>query len=160
MAFLAEGTSWAIAVRALLRGDGSGLLDKVRRSRDPTRFVVFAEDSAALLGIAFAVELSFETSRSAGQIARDVEDPEATIRARCPEVQRIIVEARSIRADASGGRRNPAGGNAGRRPSSPAAVQRDASQRETAMHEPTSASRTDNASTRGRPAPGIASPRS
>jgi cation diffusion facilitator family transporter len=186
VALFAEGASWAIAVRALWRGAGRGLLDKLRRSRDPSHFVVFAEDSAALLGIAIAaagiyagqrmhsvvpdaiasmaigailagvavylvlecrhlllgegadretldaieqvvrakpyvtasrkpltmqfgphellvnLELSFAQERSAGQLARDIDDLEDSIRARCPDVKRIFIEARSLREQRSG----------------------------------------------------------
>jgi cation diffusion facilitator family transporter len=181
VAFVAEGISWMIAVRALSRGNGDGLLDKVRRSRDPSVFVVFAEDSAALLGIAIAaagvyagqrlhsivpdavasmaigvilagvavylviecrhlllgegadpetlaaieqvvktkpyvvasrrpltmqfgphellvnLELAFSKELSAAQLAKHIEDLEASIRERCPDVRRIFVEARSLR---------------------------------------------------------------
>ncbi len=186
VAFVAEGASWAIAVRALSRGTGDGLLDKIRRSRDPSQFVVFAEDSAALLGIVIAaagvyagqrlhsilpdaiasmaigvilagvavslvlecrhlllgegadretvaaieevvrskpyvvaarrpltmqfgphellvnLELAFQKERRTAQLVRDVEDLEAAIRERCPDVRRIFVEARSLSARQSG----------------------------------------------------------
>ncbi|OOY17922.1 cation diffusion facilitator family transporter [Thioclava sp. DLFJ4-1] len=53
VAFLAEGTSWVIAIRQLLkqRKPGEGYFKAFRRSKDPSIFVVVAEDSAALLGI-------------------------------------------------------------------------------------------------------------
>lgn len=56
IAFLAEGTSWVIAVRKMLKGrkDGEGVLRTFRRSKDPSIFVVVAEDTAALLGIVVA----------------------------------------------------------------------------------------------------------
>ena len=183
IAFVAEGASWCIAVRSLSRNAaGDGLFDKVRRSRDPKQFVVFAEDSAALVGIAIAaagvyagqrlhsivpdaaasmaigvilagvaiflvlecrhlllgegadretvdrirqivsarpyvvaagrpltmqlgpgklllnLELAFEKERSAGQIARDIEDLEGAIRDGVPEVTRIFIEARGLRS--------------------------------------------------------------
>lgn len=56
VAFLAEGTSWVIAVRSLLekRKPGDSLLTTFRKSKDPSVFVVVAEDSAALLGLVAA----------------------------------------------------------------------------------------------------------
>jgi hypothetical protein len=43
------------------------------------------------------LELSFQKERNAAQIARDIEDLEASIRDRCPDIQRIFIEARSLR---------------------------------------------------------------
>ena len=56
IAFLAEGTSWVIAVRSMLkaRKPGEGVFRTFQRSKDPTVFVVVAEDTAALLGIVAA----------------------------------------------------------------------------------------------------------
>lgn len=56
IAFLAEGTSWTIAMRKMLqkRKDGEGVFQTFRRSKDPSVFVVVAEDTAALLGIVAA----------------------------------------------------------------------------------------------------------
>ena len=56
IAFLAEGTSWAIALNKLLkrRKPGQGIWDTVRASKNPAVFVVLAEDSAALLGVLVA----------------------------------------------------------------------------------------------------------
>ena len=53
IAFLAEGTSWVIAVKAMLksRKTHETAMRTFRRSKDPSVFVVVAEDSAALLGI-------------------------------------------------------------------------------------------------------------
>ncbi|WP_294290114.1 cation diffusion facilitator family transporter [uncultured Sphingomonas sp.] len=50
-----EGTSWAIAVREFdaSRG-GLGWWRAIRRSKDPAGFMVLFEDSAALIGLAFA----------------------------------------------------------------------------------------------------------
>lgn len=50
-----EGTSFAIAVRAVKKeGTGASFLKKLHASKDPSRFVVVGEDSAALLGIVTA----------------------------------------------------------------------------------------------------------
>ena len=53
IAFVAEGTSWAIAWKKLLdnRKQGQGLWQVLRASKNPAVFVVVAEDSAALAGI-------------------------------------------------------------------------------------------------------------
>ncbi|KEP68285.1 cation transporter [Thioclava dalianensis] len=56
VAFLAEGVSWGIAMRALLRlrKPGEGVFKTFRRSKDPSVYIVVAEDTAALLGIVAA----------------------------------------------------------------------------------------------------------
>jgi cation diffusion facilitator family transporter len=56
IAFVAEGTSWAIALRKFLekRKKGQGLWQALRASKNPAVFVVLAEDSAALAGIVVA----------------------------------------------------------------------------------------------------------
>jgi cation diffusion facilitator family transporter len=55
VAFLFEGVSWTIAVRALGRAKGErGWWQAVRWSKDPSTVVVLLEDSAALAGIAIA----------------------------------------------------------------------------------------------------------
>jgi cation diffusion facilitator family transporter len=56
IAFVAEGTSWAIALKKLLekRKEGQGLWQALRTSKNPAVFVVLAEDSAALAGILIA----------------------------------------------------------------------------------------------------------
>lgn len=56
VAFAMEGTSWAIAVREFRgqRKRGGNWWKTVRRSKDPAGFMVLFEDSAALIGLAFA----------------------------------------------------------------------------------------------------------
>ncbi|MDB4985316.1 MAG: Cation efflux protein [Myxococcaceae bacterium] len=55
VSLVSEGSSWLIARRALLaRRPSRSLWRNLSRSRDPANFVVFAEDSAALAGIAVA----------------------------------------------------------------------------------------------------------
>ena len=55
VAFAAECTSWVVAIRAVHReAKGHGLLHKLKRTTDPTRFIVIGEDSAAMLGIVVA----------------------------------------------------------------------------------------------------------
>jgi cation diffusion facilitator family transporter len=55
IAFLAEGTSWSIAMRKLLsQGQKGNILKIFRESKDPTIFVVVGEDTAALMGILVA----------------------------------------------------------------------------------------------------------
>lgn len=54
-AFLLDGTSWIVAVRAFNAGRrGASWWSAVRRSKDPAGFIVLFEDSAALLGLIFA----------------------------------------------------------------------------------------------------------
>jgi len=51
-----ESASWLVAYRELQRSAGGrSTLRALRRSKDPSVFVVMAEDSAALLGILFAL---------------------------------------------------------------------------------------------------------
>jgi cation diffusion facilitator family transporter len=51
-----ESISWVIAIRHFhaTRPRGRGILETIRRSKDPAEFIVLLEDSAALLGIAVA----------------------------------------------------------------------------------------------------------
>ena len=55
IAFLLEGASWLIAVRAFdkARGD-QGWWEAVRRSKDPATFIILFEDSAAMFGLIVA----------------------------------------------------------------------------------------------------------
>ncbi|MGI6853986.1 cation diffusion facilitator family transporter [Mesorhizobium sp. 1B3] len=55
LCFLFEGASWWVARKEFARGKGRlGYLEAVRRSKDPSVYTVLFEDSAALLGLAFA----------------------------------------------------------------------------------------------------------
>lgn len=55
IAFVAEGTSWTIALRRLLKErQGRSLWHTIRYSKDPSVYTVLAEDSAALLGVVVA----------------------------------------------------------------------------------------------------------
>ncbi|HEY0179073.1 MAG TPA: cation diffusion facilitator family transporter [Dokdonella sp.] len=55
VAFVFEGISWIASLRELRRSRGEdGLIAAVRRSKDPSTFTVFLEDSAALIGIGLA----------------------------------------------------------------------------------------------------------
>lgn len=55
VALIAEGTSWLVALRAVQRERPErGVVRKLRRTTDPSRFVVLGEDSAALLGVVVA----------------------------------------------------------------------------------------------------------
>ena len=54
-AFVFEGASWLVARRAFRRIRGSRpIWEAIKRSKDPTTFMVLLEDSAALVGIAIA----------------------------------------------------------------------------------------------------------
>lgn len=56
LAFLFEGSSWAIAFKQFRAGKGNhGYIAAVRRGKDPTTFTVLFEDSAALLGLLAAL---------------------------------------------------------------------------------------------------------
>jgi cation diffusion facilitator family transporter len=56
ISILFEGTSWWIALREFRASKGSlGYFEAFRRSKDPTTFTVLLEDSAALLGLGFAL---------------------------------------------------------------------------------------------------------
>jgi cation diffusion facilitator family transporter len=55
ISFLFEGGSWWVALREFRATKGSmGYFEAFRRSKDPSTFTVLLEDSAALLGLAFA----------------------------------------------------------------------------------------------------------
>jgi cation diffusion facilitator family transporter len=55
IAFVAEGSSWTIALRTLLRERrGRSLWRTIRYSKDPAVYTVLAEDTAALLGVLVA----------------------------------------------------------------------------------------------------------
>jgi cation diffusion facilitator family transporter len=56
IAFIAEGTSWVVALKKLLekKQKGQGLWQALRASKNPAVFTVLAEDSAALAGILVA----------------------------------------------------------------------------------------------------------
>jgi divalent metal cation (Fe/Co/Zn/Cd) transporter len=54
-ALVFEGISWVVALRGFRKMRGRrGVWEAIRRSKDPTTFVVVLEDSAALLGILLA----------------------------------------------------------------------------------------------------------
>jgi cation diffusion facilitator family transporter len=64
LAFLFEGGSLLVSVRRFNAGRGSvGVLEAVRRSKDPPLFMVLFEDSAALVGIAIAAAGIFAATR-------------------------------------------------------------------------------------------------
>ncbi len=55
LAFLLEGTSWGIAVKAFARAKGDmAWWMAVKESKDPAAFIVLFEDSAALVGLLLA----------------------------------------------------------------------------------------------------------
>lgn len=56
MAILFEGGSWWIAFREFRKGKGKrGWMAEIRHSKDPTKFTVLFEDSAAMLGLVVAM---------------------------------------------------------------------------------------------------------
>lgn len=62
-AFVFEGISWLISLRQFKASKGSqGYYEAAERSKDPPSFMVFFEDSAALLGIAIAAIGTFMAS--------------------------------------------------------------------------------------------------
>ncbi|WP_423823402.1 cation diffusion facilitator family transporter [Salinisphaera sp. SPP-AMP-43] len=55
LAVLFEGTSWMIAAKEFQRVKGSwGVLEAVRRGKDPNKFLVLFEDTAAIAGLLLA----------------------------------------------------------------------------------------------------------
>jgi cation diffusion facilitator family transporter len=55
ISLVAEAASWTIAARALRRQErGASFWEKLHHSKDPSSFMVFGEDTAALLGILVA----------------------------------------------------------------------------------------------------------
>jgi cation diffusion facilitator family transporter len=55
ISFVFEGTSWWVALREFRATKGNmGYFEAFRHSKDPSTFTVLLEDSAALLGLAFA----------------------------------------------------------------------------------------------------------
>ncbi len=55
ISFVSEAASWTIAARAVRRGArGGSFWEKLHRSKDPSSFMVFGEDTAALIGILVA----------------------------------------------------------------------------------------------------------
>ena len=56
ISILFEGASWWVALREFRRTKGKlGYFEAFRRSKDPSTFTVLLEDSAALLGLGFAL---------------------------------------------------------------------------------------------------------
>ncbi|WP_369038893.1 cation diffusion facilitator family transporter [Stenotrophomonas maltophilia] len=56
LSMLFEGASWWVALREFRRSKGTlGYFEAFRRSKDPATFTVLLEDSAALLGLGFAL---------------------------------------------------------------------------------------------------------
>jgi cation diffusion facilitator family transporter len=71
VAAVAEGSSWLIAVRAVKRHDrGHTFWDKLHHSKDPAKFVVVGEDTAALAGLAVAFA-GVLTSQLTGSVLPD-----------------------------------------------------------------------------------------
>jgi cation diffusion facilitator family transporter len=57
-----EGATWTFALRSFRKSCGDiGILEAVRRSKDPPAFIVLFEDSAALLGLMIALIGTFAT---------------------------------------------------------------------------------------------------
>ena len=61
LAMLFEGASWLVAFQEFRKGKGKrGWMAEIRHSKDPTKFTVLFEDSAAMLGLAVALaEMAF-----------------------------------------------------------------------------------------------------
>ena len=56
LAILFEGASWFIALQEFRKGKGKrGWMAEIRHSKDPTKFTVLFEDSAAMLGLVVAM---------------------------------------------------------------------------------------------------------
>jgi divalent metal cation (Fe/Co/Zn/Cd) transporter len=71
LAFLFEGASWYVSLRAFREAKGDlGYFEAFRRSKDPPSFMVLFEDSAALIGIVLAAIGTF-ASAHLGLLAMD-----------------------------------------------------------------------------------------
>ena len=71
VSFALEGSSWVMAVREFARDKGSqGWWKAVRRSKDPSSFIVLFEDSAAIFGLVVAA-LGVFLSHSTGDAKWD-----------------------------------------------------------------------------------------
>ena len=56
LAILFEGASWYVALQEFRKGKGKrGWMAEIRHSKDPTKFTVLFEDSAAMLGLVVAM---------------------------------------------------------------------------------------------------------
>ena len=56
LAILFEGASWFVALQEFRKGKGKrGWMAEIRHSKDPTKFTVLFEDSAAMLGLVVAM---------------------------------------------------------------------------------------------------------
>jgi cation diffusion facilitator family transporter len=63
LAFCFEGLSWVVAYREFAHRQGNqSLLTAIERSKDPRTFLILLEDSAALVGLAFAFAGVFLTA--------------------------------------------------------------------------------------------------
>jgi cation diffusion facilitator family transporter len=64
LAFLFEGGSWRVALKAFKAAKGElGYIEAARRSKDPPSFIVLFEDSVALVGILIAAAGTFMAVR-------------------------------------------------------------------------------------------------
>ena len=56
LSFIFEGGSWWVAVREVRRTKGPrGYIEAVRQSKDPPKFIILLEDTAALVGLSIAL---------------------------------------------------------------------------------------------------------
>jgi cation diffusion facilitator family transporter len=63
LAFVFEGVSWLVSLRQFRAAKGElGFFEAFRRSKDPPSFMVFFEDSAALVGIVLAAGGTYASS--------------------------------------------------------------------------------------------------
>lgn len=56
LAIVFEGAAWSVAYREFRKGKGKrGWMSEIRHSKDPTKFTILFEDSAAMLGLVVAM---------------------------------------------------------------------------------------------------------
>ncbi|NEX62551.1 cation diffusion facilitator family transporter [Noviherbaspirillum galbum] len=69
LSMLFEGGSWIVAFTEFRKAKGNrGYIDAVRRAKDPTTFTVLFEDSAALLGLVFALAGVYLSDRTGSPV--------------------------------------------------------------------------------------------